>query len=55
MDDRRAERDKLVHDLLSKKPKQSKKNKPGGRPADADKPLPPEPEKQKAKPAEKKK
>ena len=39
MDDRQAERDKLVHDLLSKKPKWSKKeSKPGERPAGAKKP-----------------
>jgi len=53
MDDRQAERDKLVHDLLKSKPKWSKKEKPGGRPATADMPLPPEPEekhKPKAKP-----
>ena len=45
MDDRQTKRDKLVHDLLSKKPKWDKKEKPSGRPAAADEPLPPEPEK----------
>ena len=39
MDDRQAERDRLVHDLLSKKPKWSKKKQqPKERPADAKKP-----------------
>ena len=54
MDDRRAERNRLVHELLSKQVHKRKKSKPSGRPVDADKPLP-EPEKPKAKPAEEKK
>ena len=61
MDDRQTKRDKVVHDLLSKKPKWDKKEKPSGRPPGADMPLPPEPEekpkpkaKPKPKPVEKK-
>jgi hypothetical protein len=44
VDDRQAERDKLVHDLLSKKPKVVRKHKPTPRPKETALPKSPETE-----------